>query len=102
MTKEKVGLELGQSYFIASQHLGVIEGAVQGMLHDGLRRSRRVDFNQLQQVLKTLNLIPQAEKVIGISLGCLDTGDTGLFVLCSSPHHVQGDIPQGELGDAKA
>jgi len=101
MTKEQVELEAGNSYFIGSQHLGVIEGVVQAMLVNGLRRSRRIEFNHVQHVLKTLKLIPVTEKVIGLSLGSLDSGDTGLFVLCTSPHHIQGDVPTGETKDAK-
>lgn len=83
----------GKTYFIASEHLGVIEGATRAMLASGLKRSRRVEFNHIQQVLKTLKLIPVSEKIVSLGLGSLDTGDTGLLVLCSSPHQVQGDIP---------
>lgn len=83
----------GRSYFIESQHLGAIEGSINRMLRNGLKKSRRVEFNHIQQVLKTLELIPQAEKVVSLALGQLDNGETGLVVLCSSPHHVQGDVP---------
>lgn len=86
-------IQQGSNYFIPSHRLGAIEGVATSMLSNANKRSRRVDLNHIQQVLKTLKLIPHSVKVISIGLGCLDTGESGLLVLCTSPTQVQGDIP---------
>lgn len=96
-------LQCSNTYFIRSQDLGAIEGAVYTALAIGLRSKRRIEVNHIQQILKTLRLIPHSEKVVAIGIGCIDTGTTGLFVLCESPHHVQGNIPsQGNFAEERA
>lgn len=81
------------SYFIPMHKLGTLEFATKSMLTRTNKRARRIDFNAIQQVLKTLQLIPHSEKVISMGLGLLDNGELGMLVLCGSPHQVFGDVP---------
>lgn len=89
----KVDLEAKDNYFIQSHRLGAIESVAKAMLNNSNKRARRVELNHIQQVLKTLHLIPHSAKVIALGLGCLDTGESGLFVLCNSPHQISADLP---------
>lgn len=93
-TSEK-GMELvaNCNYFIPEHRLGAIGPVCKAMLNNRNKRSRRVELNHIQHVLKTLKLIPAETKVISLGLGCLDTGELGLFVLCSSPHQIFPEIP---------
>lgn len=84
------------NYFIPEHRLGNMSTAVKHMLASNNKRVRRVDLNAIQHVLKTLQLIPQDTKVIALGMGCLDTGDEGLFILCASPHHLEVNLPEGD------
>lgn len=81
------------NYFIPEHKLAGLEQVVTAMLAERNKRNRRVSLNAVQHALKTLGLIPHSAKVIALGMGCLDIGDRGLFVLCTSPTHIQGDIP---------
>ena len=83
----------GRYYFIPSARLGAIEGAVNSLQGNALKRSRRIELRRITGVLKALKLIPQSEIVVGLGFGTLSTGESGLFILCNTPHHVAGDIP---------
>lgn len=87
-------LQCNPSYFIHSDKLGVLEATARGIAHLANKRKRAVELNRLQWILKRLKLIPTECKVIGIALGSLDTGDSGLFVLCHSPTKLLGQIPE--------
>lgn len=82
------------SYFVASEKLGMIEASVRRMNSATNKRSRRLDLNDIQFVLKRLGVIASDAKVVALGYGCLDTGDAGLIILCESPTKILGQLPE--------
>jgi hypothetical protein len=86
-------LEQCRCYFIAAERLGMLESAIACMSSTPGKRKRAIEFNSIQQVLKKLKVIEDSMKIVGISFGCLDSGEAGMFVICQSPIRLLGDVP---------
>lgn len=82
------------SYFVSTEKLGLIEANVRKMNSLSTKRSRAVELNAIQFVLKKLGVIPHSVKVVALAHGCLDAGDSGLLILCESPTKILGQLPE--------
>lgn len=87
-------LQCKPAYFIPMDKLGVVEHVARSMLNTPLKRKRALELNNLTWVVKRLKLVPTECKIISVALGCLDTGEAGLFILCNSPTKLLADIPE--------
>lgn len=87
-------LECKPVYFVSAERLGMIEQSVARMATTPDKRKRSAEFRAIVKVLKALQVIPPSCDIVGISFGCLDTGDAGMFIICKSPTKVIGQIPE--------
>lgn len=92
---EEIHLQMSNAntYFISSQRLGMLESQIAALASTPNKRKRAVEFNRIKQVLHALKAIPSDCKIVGLAYGCIDTGDAGLFALCTSPVQLLGAMP---------
>lgn len=87
-------LDDNRCHFIAAERLGMLENNVAAMATTPGKRKREIEFNSIAHILKRLKVIEHTADIVGISFGCLNSGEAGMFILCKSPTKVIGNIPE--------